>query len=86
MAAPNVDAWMHLVGWKGNAFELALFVERYPQIIEDLEKLRKLANVLVLRSRCPVAKELNTQEKNVEKDEEVPSQTYWTTIKNWRPW
>ena len=88
VAAPNVDAWMLIVGKNRDVFDLAHFVEKYPDILRYLRALRKLANVLVLPSRCPVTKAIEMQSgvgdnEKPEEAEEVPSQSYWTILKSW---
>jgi hypothetical protein len=89
---PAIDAWMLVTGRKREVFDISAFVKQHRDIVKELERVRKVVNVLVLSSRCPVIKaleELERQERGEEPAEEqleVPSQTYWTTIKNWRPW
>ena len=46
-----------------------------------------------MSSRCPVAREIERQTRGIEGEtsdteerEEVPSQTYWMTVKRWVPW
>ena len=88
VADPKLDVWMLLTGKTRPVFDLSLFVRNYPDIFTELEKLRKIANVFVLPSRCPVAKQIagGKSAENDEEVEDVPSGSYWTTIKSWRPW
>ena len=88
---PTIDTWMLVTGRKWEVFDILAFVKQHRDIVKELERIRKVVNILVLSSRCPVIKaleELETQERGEEpanEQPEVPSQTYWTTIKNWRP-
>ena len=91
IAAPNIDAWMLLIGRNREAFNLSLFVTKYPNIASALKRLRKIANVLVLPSGRPVLRAIEENSRGEDDEEtheesEVPSQSYWTTIKSWRPW
>lgn len=91
---PNIDAWMLTTGRKRDVFDLPKFVKENRNILDQVQSARKLISVLVLSSRCPINKAIQQLERsergeevNQERDEaEVPSQTYWTTIKKWRPW
>ena len=88
---PSIDAWMLLTGRQREAFDLAAFVRKNPTILPHVESLRKKANVLVLASRCPIAKEMERQKREREGESsqqqpEVPSQSYWTVVKNLLPW
>ena len=88
---PSIDAWMLLTGRQREAFDLAAFVRNNPTILPHVESLRKKANVLVLASRCPIAKEMERQKREREGESsqqqpEVPSQSYWTVVKNLLPW
>ena len=88
---PTIDAWMLVTGRKREVFDISAFGKQHCDIVKELERIRKVVNVLVLSSWCPVIKaleELERQERGEEaahEQPEVPSQTYWTTIKNWRP-
>ena len=88
---PSIDAWMLLTGRQREAFDLAAIVRKNPTILPHVESLRKKANVLVLASRCPIAKEMERQKREGEGESsqlqpEVPSQSYWTVVKKLLPW
>ena len=92
-ADPIIDAWMLATGRKRDVFDIASFVKQNRDMPKQIQSARKSLNVLVLTSRCPISKALQELERselgeevNEDTDVEVPSQTYWTTIKNWRPW
>ena len=89
-ANPEIDAWMIITGRKREVFDVSKFAEQNPDILPHLESIRKEANLLVLRSHCPIAKEIQRQERegdtSKEEECEVPSQTYWTVVKKWLPW
>ena len=92
-ADPWIDAWMLLTGRKRDVFDVSSFVNNHPDILPHLQSLRPAANILVLTSRCPVARELERQRRQTEGEssnsqqrEEVPSQSYWTVVKRWVPW
>ena len=89
---PTIDAWMLVTGRKRDVFDMSCFVQRHRDIVPDLQRLRKVVNVLVLTTRCPVIAAVDDLEKR-ERGEptpeprlEVPSQSYWTTFKSWKPW
>ena len=59
----------------------------------DLQSLQPAANLFVLTSCCPVAKQIKRQKReskgetsHVQERGEVPSQTYWTVVKRFMPW
>ena len=89
---PTIDAWMLVTGRKREVFDISSFVKRHRDIVPKLRELRKVVNVLVLTTRCPVVAALETVERRErgeatpEQRLEVPSQSYWTTFKSWRPW
>ena len=90
---PWIDAWMILTGRKREVFDKSSFVRQHPGISSHLQSLRPAANLLVLSSCCPVAREVQRQKRESEGEtshaqerEEVPSQTYWTVVKRWMPW
>ena len=84
-ADPEIDAWMLATGRKRDVFEIKAFVDYEPDVLPPLVRLRKKLNVMVLTSRCPVARALKPEENPAgeEEQEEVPSQTFWTTVKKW---
>mgnify|MGYP002803952926 FL=1 len=89
---PTIDAWMLVTGRKREVFDISSFVQRHRDIVPDLRRLRKVVNVHVLTTRCPVIAAVDDMERR-ERGEptpeprlEVPSQSYWTTFKSWRPW
>jgi len=53
-ADPDIDAWMLATGRKRDVFDIDGFVTREPNIIPDLQRLRKTLNVRVMADRCPV--------------------------------
>ena len=68
-------------------FDLAAFFRGNSTILAHAESLRKKANVLVLISRCPFTKEMERQKREREgegsqQQPKVPSQRYWTVVKN----
>ena len=69
-----------------------MFCPTAPDIPPELKQVRNVVSVLILQSRCPVTKALNNLERRERGEDkpseepEVPSQSYWTTLKNWRPW
>jgi len=84
-ADPDIDAWMLATGSKRDAFDIKAFVDYEPDVVPHLTRLRKKLNVMALTSRCPVTRALKAKENPAgeEEQEEVPSQTYWTTMKKW---
>ena len=91
IADPIIDAWMLVTGQKRDVFDIESFVQQNREIVEEIGQVRKNMKVLILRSRCPLLKALQKierRERGEESEEqvEVPSQTYWTTFKSWRPW
>ena len=90
-ADPDIDAWMLVTGRKRDVFDITTFVDQHRAIVPEVQNVRNIINVLVLMSRCPVTKALRDLERSERGEEpvsepEVPSQSYWTTIKKWRPW
>lgn len=92
-ADPTLDAWMLVFGQKREVFDVDALVARHPNIYNHLQRARKAANVRVMQDSCPVfesrkRKLLEEQGKEEEEEErpQVPSTSYWTTIKKWRPW
>lgn len=84
IADPEIEAWMLATGRCREVFRVQELVHQYPDILEHLAGLRKVLNVLVLRSRCPVARALAAKRDGGDEEDnrpEVPSQTYWTTVK-----
>ena len=87
-AGPDIDAWMLATGRKRDVFDIDAFVEREPNIIPELQRLRKTLNVRVMADRCPVTVAMNKR-TNPETDEakndgpQLSSQSYWTTFKSW---
>ena len=79
-ADPTIDAWMLVTGRKREVFDVSSFVQQHRDILPELKQVRNVVSVLILPSRCPVTKALNDLEP------EIPSQSYWTTLKSWRPW
>ncbi len=53
-ADPDIDAWMLATGRKREVFEIDAFVAHHPNILPELQRLRKLLNVKVFADRCPV--------------------------------
>ena len=51
---PTIDAWMLVTGRKREVFDISSFVQRHRDIVPDLRRLRKVVNVHVLTTRCPV--------------------------------
>ena len=102
VADPTIDASLLMFGQKRDVFDMMAFVRKYPQSRGDLENLRKSTNVRVMPDRCPFSlamEALQTPEPNDSDEEEIqldedgdparpqiPSQSYWTKIKTWRPW
>ena len=87
-ADPELDAWMLVTGKLRQVFDLNAFIKRHADIFVPLQQLRKKLNVLVLESRCPVNKALDSarnkaQTGNATERPEVQSQTFWTTVKSW---
>ena len=84
-ADPDIDAWMLATGNVREVFDLNSFVERHNNILPALQHLRRNMNVRVLESRCPVKKALDNPHGTAEEvnQQEIPSQTYWTTFKSW---
>ena len=84
-ADPEIDAWMLATGRKPDVFDIKAFVDHEPDVLPHLARLRKKLNVMVLTSRCPVARVLKAKGNPAgeEEQEEVPSQTFWTTVKKW---
>ena len=84
-ADPEIDAWMLATGRKRELFDIRAFVDHEPDILPHLTRVREKLNVLVLTSRCPVARALRVKENPAgeEEQQEVPSQTFWTTVKRW---
>ena len=84
--------WMLVTGRKREVFDVSSFVQQHRDILPELKQVRNVVSVLILPSRCPVTKALNDLErhergKNPPPEEpEIPSQSYWTTLKSWRPW
>ena len=90
-----------MFGQKRDVFDMMAFVRKYPQSRGDLENLRKSTNVRVMPDRCPFSlamEALQMPERNDSDEEEIqldedgdparpqiPSQSYWTKIKTWRP-
>lgn len=90
-ADPEIDAWMIMTGRQREVFDVSIFAKQNPEILPHLKSIRDEANVLVLRSRCPIAREMEKQRRErdgetSEEKEEVPSQSYWTVVKKWMPW
>ena len=93
-ADPNIDAWMLLTGRNRDVFDINSFVQLNRDIVTEVQHTRKAVNVLVLTSRCPLNKALQRIERSERAEEEdeqqpqleVPSQSYWTTFKNWGFW
>lgn len=98
-ADPKIDAWMLITGRKREVFDVTSFAHQHPHSVGELERVRKIVNVLVLPSRCPVAMALADPEVEggQNEDQEVDSQgeprrpqlssqSYWTKIKKWTPW
>ena len=83
-----IDAWMLATGRKRDVFDIDAFVKREPNIIPDLQRLRKTLNVRVIADRCPVTVAISKR-TNPEADEakndgpQLSSQSYWTTFKSW---
>ena len=88
-ADPDIDAWMLATGRKREVFDVDAFVAHHPNILLELQPLRKLLNVKVFPDRCPVTLALqrksnpNSHEEGSEDAPQLSSQTFWTTIKNW---
>ena len=51
---PDIDTWMLILAKPGNVFDLEAFVKKFPNIDEDLAKLRKIVRCRVLHESCPV--------------------------------
>ena len=87
-ADPDIDAWMLATGRKRDVFDIDAFGKREPDIIPDLQRLRKTLNVRVISDRCPVTVTISKR-TNPEADEakndcpQLSSQSYWTTFKSW---
>ena len=47
-ADPDIDAWMLATGRKQDVLDIDAFVKREPNIIQDLQRLRKTLNVRVI--------------------------------------
>ena len=82
---------MLVTGQKRDVFHIESFVQQNCEIVEEIGQVRKIVNVLILRSRSPLVKalqEIERRERGEESEEQVdvPSQTYWTTFKSWRSW
>lgn len=102
VADPTIDASLLMLGRKRDVFDMIAFVKKYPQSRGDMENLRKSANVRVMPDRCPFslaiealrasdADEYDDEEIQLDDDGDparpvIPSQSYWTKIKKWRPW
>jgi hypothetical protein len=86
---PEIDAWMIMTGRQREVFDVSVFVKQNPEILSHLQSIRARVNVLVLTSRCPIAREMAKQRRKREgetNEREVPSQTYWTVVKKWMLW
>ena len=84
-ADPQIDAWMLATGRGRMVFRVQEFVRQFSDILDDLRRLRIMLNVLVLKSRCLVARALAAKTHDGEKEDnrsEVPSQTFLTTFES----
>ena len=83
---------MLVTGRKREVFDVSSFVQQHRDILPELKQVRNVVSVLILPSRCPVTKALNDLERHERgenppsEEPEIPSQSYWTTLKSWRPW
>ena len=60
---PAIDAWMLVTGRKRDIFNMSSFVQRHRDIVPDLQRLRKVVNVVILTKRCPVIAAVNDLER-----------------------
>ena len=84
----DIDAWMLATDRKQDVFDIDAFVKQAPNIIPDLQRLRKTLNVRVITDRCPVtvavSKRTNPEADKAKNDSpQLSSQSYWTTFKSW---
>ena len=95
LADPFVDAWLLMLARKRDVFDIKKFAQKHPETTDDLNILRRTANVRVMPDRCPLslaiealgATDEDTNEGNSPRARPRPgTQSYWTKIKSWRPW
>ena len=95
LADPFVDAWLLMLARKRDVFDIKKFAQKHPETTDDLNILRRTANVRVMPDRCPLslaiealgATDEDTNEGNSPRARPRPgTQSYWTKINSWRPW
>ena len=97
IAGPFIDAWLLMLARKRDVFDMKKFAQKHPETGDDLNILRKTANVRVMADHCPFSLAIEATEshqsdadQNEEDSAHEPprprSQSYWTKIKSRCPW
>ena len=96
VADPFVDAWLLMLVRKRDIFDMKRFAQKHAETGDDLNILRRTANVRVMPDRCPLSLTIGAlrtmkshqidehqNEGNSARVRPRPrSQSYWTKIKS----